>query len=200
MSQRTSGFERQSGDQYMTPEWVAKTLLSVMPIYGEVWEPSCGEGSISNTIKKLDCYVRVVATDICAKYSDDGFSRDFTDPQVLAAFVRADRPITIVTNPPYGHQGKLAERFVRLAIDITQFNHGRVAMLLPVDWDAAKTRHDLFEDFHGHVTKITLTDRIRWTNLPQSKSGPSQNHAWFIWDHSRRGREMRWLGRLNHEA
>ena len=84
MSQRTSGFERQTGDQYMTPEWVAKTLLSVMPMYGEVWEPSCGEGSISNTIKTLDCYVRVVATDICAKYSDDGLSWDFADPHRCA--------------------------------------------------------------------------------------------------------------------
>lgn len=198
MSQRASGFTRQASDQYMTPEWVVESLLSVVPIYGKVWEPACGEGAIARVIaEKCKGMVYVMATDIDSHLSPDEQSWDFLDPKVQASyFLPEEGPYIIITNPPYGKQGRLAEQFVRAAVEITQINRGRVAMLLPVDWDAAKTRADLFEDFPGHVTKITLTERIRWTNLPQSKSGPSQNHCWIIWDHSRRGRDVRWIGRL----
>jgi hypothetical protein len=200
MSQKASGFERKEGDQYMTPPWVAHALFAVMPLYGRMWEPSCGEGAIVRAARE-NPLVTVVGSDINPAFSDDGHSWDFLDPQVQASyFMPSEGPFAIITNPPYGKQGKLAEKFVRAAVEITQVNNGRVAMLLPMEWDAAKGRRDLFEDFHGHLTKITLTERIRWTNLPQSNSGPTQNHAWFVWDHSRRGRDMRWLGRISqHE-
>jgi len=192
MSQKASGFERQVGDQYMTPEWVAETLAEVMPIYGHIWEPACGEGAIVNVLRKSGM-VSCRGTDIDTQFSDN--SIDFLG-STSQAYVPPSGHFSIITNPPYGKGGKLAEKFVRHAIFLSGLRCGRAAMLLPVDWDAAKTRHDLFEDFLGHVTKITLTERIRWTNLPQSKSGPSQNHAWFIWDHARKGRDMRWLGRV----
>ncbi len=195
MSQRSSGFVRQGADEYMTPEWVAESLCAVMPMYGKIWEPACGHGAICKVISATG-FCEVIGTDINPKFGMGGISRDFLDGKVEASALPEEGPFAIVTNPPYGQQGRLAEQFVRVAVEITQLNRGRVAMLLPVDWDAAKTRRDLFEDFPGHVTKLTLTERIRWTNLPQSKSGPSQNHAWFIWDHSRKGRDMRWLGRV----
>lgn len=198
MSQKSSGFNRQPGDQYMTPEWVVDTLLHIVPMYGKVWEPACGEGAIVRRIvNRCEPLVHVIGTDIDPELSLMSGSWDFLDPNVQASYFNPKTgPFSIVTNPPYGKQGKLAEQFVRIAVEITQINRGRVAMLLPLAWDAAKGRHDLFEDFPGHVTKITLTERIRWTNLPQSKSGPSENHAWFIWDHSRRGRDAHWLGRV----
>lgn len=198
MSQKTSGFVRQPGDQYMTPEWVAESLLHIVPMYGRIWEPACGEGAIARTIRvKCHGMVQVSSTDIDSRFSGDGHSWDFLDPAVQASYLLPNLgPFSIVTNPPYGKQGRLAEQFVRIAVEITQINRGRVAMLLPLAWDAAKGRHDLFEDFPGHVTKITLTERIRWTNLPQSKSGPSENHAWFVWDHSRKGRDAHWIGRV----
>lgn len=37
MSQRTSGFERQAGDQYMTPEWAVRSLLAVVDLRGDAW-------------------------------------------------------------------------------------------------------------------------------------------------------------------
>ena len=199
MSQKSSGFERKASDQYMTPEWVVETLLHVVPMYGKVWEPACGEGAITRVIvTRCQPLVHVIATDVDPEFSQMSGSWDFLDPKVQASYFLPEQgPFAIVTNPPYGKQGRLAEQFVRIAVEITQINRGRVAMLLPLAWDAAKGRHDLFEDFPGHVTKITLTERIRWTNLPQSKSGPSENHAWFIWDHSRRGRDMHWLGRVS---
>ena len=79
----------------------------------------------------------------------------------------------ICTNPPF----RLAEKFVRHALKMAD----RVAMLLPMNWDAAKTRRDLFENPRFRA-KYVITKRIRWENLAQKKNGPSTNHAWFVWD------------------
>lgn len=181
----------------MTPEWVTEALLDVVPMYGIIWEPACGEGGIVDPLERMS-HGDVIATDI-----DRKFSRDLPMANFLAVTERAvmagSAYLTIVTNPPYGKLGKLAEAFVRHALDLTKASRGRVCMLLPIAWDAAKSRQDLFEDYPGHITKITLTERIRWTNLPQSKNGPSENHAWFVWDWSRRGRDMRWMGKINEE-
>jgi hypothetical protein len=84
----------------------------------------------------------------------------------------------IATNPSYG---RAAEPIVRHALKLTQPRAGHVAMLLPHAWDTAKGRTDLFQTL-PFKTKITLTQRIRWTNLPQKAAGPSTNHAWFVWD------------------
>lgn len=88
----------------------------------------------------------------------------------------------IATNPPFS----LAEKFVRHALHLTRptrpdHHHGKVAMLLPMAWDTAKGRTDLFRG-RTFKAKYTLTKRIRWENLEQKKNGPSSNHAWFVWD------------------
>lgn len=85
-----------------------------------------------------------------------------------------DDPRDIVTNPPF----KLAEKFCRHALCLTA---RKVALLLPLAWDSAKSRRDLFEQ-RPFKAKYTLFKRIRWENLEQKKNGPSQNHAWFVWD------------------
>lgn len=83
----------------------------------------------------------------------------------------------VVTNPPFS----LAEKFIRQSLKLTQKHGGKVAMLLPLAFDSAKTRRDLFER-NPFKVKYTLTKRIRWENLEQKKNGPSQNHAWYVWD------------------
>jgi hypothetical protein len=95
------------------------------------------------------------------------------------------KAVAIATNPPF----RLAEKFVRKALK----EAGLVAMLLPMQWDAAKTRRDLFEH-PPFKAKYTLTKRIRWENLEQKKNGPSTNHAWYVWDYTYNGKPfMGWL-------
>ena len=89
----------------------------------------------------------------------------------------------IVTNPPF----RLAEQFIRHALEVERHVQGKVAMLLPLAFDSAKTRRDLFEQ-PPFKAKYTLTKRIRWENLEQKKNGPSSNHAWFVWDWQYKGK------------
>lgn len=201
MAQRVSKFERKDGDEYMTPEWVWESMFSILPPYGRIWDPCCGEGAMGRVLRRIGGpFVEVVESDLDPRHSPDGKSWDFLDPKVLASyFTPSEGPFMIASNPPYGKRGRLAEAFVRAALTITGIRGGRVAMLLPVDWDSARGRKDLFEEFPGHLTRIVLTDRIRWTNLPQSENDPSTNHAIFCWDWSRRGVDWRWIGNLSKE-
>lgn len=145
-----SGFERQPGDTYVTPQWVWEALYTVEPWAKEAW----------------DC---------CPVNADFDFLQ-----------VNMSSFPDIATNPPYG---RLAEKIIRHAIDYSD----RVAVLLPVPFDSAKTRRDLFERKPFKV-KYTLTDRIRWANLPQRENGPTSNHAWFVWDRDYDGKPfMGWL-------
>jgi hypothetical protein len=94
----------------------------------------------------------------------------------------------ICTNPPFS----LADQFIRHSLELTRHAGGKVAMLLPVTFDCAKGRRDLWAA--PFKAKYTLTTRIRWLNLDQKKSGPSSNHAWFVFDHAYVGRPtMGWL-------
>ena len=97
---------------------------------------------------------------------------------------------SIATNPPY----EKAEEFVCHALKLTKRTQGKVAMLLPLAFDAAKSRFDLFRDCSAFKSKHTITRRIRWANLEQKTAGPSMNHAWFVWDWGHRGPPtMGWL-------
>jgi hypothetical protein len=108
---------------------------------------------------------KVVAT------NDDFLSRDcLPHPRVDG----------IVTNPPYGPSGRVACKFIEHAIALAPF----VALLLRVDFDSGKTRPPLFRDCRAFAQKVVLLDRIMWF---AGRSGPSDNHAWFIWNARHRG-------------
>jgi hypothetical protein len=86
---------------------------------------------------------------------------------------------SVCTNPPYN----LAVEFCRHALKIAP----KVAFLLSLQFDSARTRRDLFADCPTFKAKYPLIRRIRWDNLVQSKAGPSENHAWYVWDAEHRG-------------
>lgn len=90
------------------------------------------------------------------------------------------RPTTldIVTNPPFGTQGKLALKFIERSLELTAHHHCRIAMLLPIDYDSGSTRRHVFGDCPRFYHKITLLNRVRIFN---GQSGTT-NHAWYLWD------------------
>lgn len=172
MSQRNSGYNRKPGDWYATPDWVTQTLLPHIPDdVTQVWEPATGDGAMARAL------------------ADGGFSVLPTDIDVSRCFFAAEMDFlkaercdvdAIITNPPY----TLATEFIEQALRLSESNAGMVAMLLRVDFDSAKTRTHLFADNPAWAKKLILTKRIRW--FP-GKSGPSENHAWYLWDWQHEG-------------
>ena len=161
MSQRNSAYPRQADEEYNTPPWVGTVIALWLKQQGvrSIWEPAPGSGRFARHLKT---YGFEVGTTSC----------DFrTAP--MAPWVDA-----IVTNPPYGKRGELAEAFIRHAV--FELKPPIAAFLLRVDYDSAKTRRDIFRDCPYFAGKIVLLDRIVWFER-KGAAGPSENHAWFIW-------------------
>jgi hypothetical protein len=162
MSQRFSEYVCKERDDYPTPSWVTETVISHLKALNvtSIWEPAAGEGGMAAALAGASGGVN--------------FLDDKTWSQAVS---RCD---AIVTNPPYGLQGKLAERFIERALDLTRPNQGAVAMLLKVDFDSGLTRRRFFADCPAWMTKLVLLKRIEWFKSVNGNT-PSDNHAWYIW-------------------
>ena len=161
-----SGYERVANDAYWTPEWCTAALLESERFPPWVWEPACGQGHIC----------RVMDTFLISNHGSDlifhGYGQggeDFLRRTSMWTWCRS-----IITNPPY----KLAEAFIRKALDLTEPHQGRVAMLLRNEYDCAAGRRDLFEH-PAFLKKLVLTKRPKWS--AEDKASPRHNFAWFVW-------------------
>jgi hypothetical protein len=169
MSQRFSEYARRDRDDYPTPPWVTETLIPHLKDakVTSIWEPAAGEGGMATTLTQAG--FSVTSTDL-------GGGINFLDHKTQAG----ERCDAIVTNPPYGIQGKLAERFIERALDLTRPRQGVVAMLLKVDFDSGLTRRRFFADCPAWAAKLVLLKRIEWFKSENGMT-PSENHAWYIW-------------------
>jgi hypothetical protein len=169
VSKRDSNRKRKFRDAYNTPEWVTRALLDFIPVRSKtaIWECAAGKGQM---VKAL------VANGYSVVSSDISSGRDF---------LKCDRPPgripvgAVITNPPYSHATEFIEHALKLKVPL-------VAMLLPIDFDSAKTRRHLFADCPYFARKIVLTKRILWFKpkanpVTGKTAGPSENHAWFVW-------------------
>ena len=165
MSQRNSGYARRPTDDYPTPPGPVRALapyLRTRALY--VWDPAAGGGQLVQAL------------------SDEGFRvTGTTDDFLLRTAPPVDHIQALVTNPPFGSRGKLAVEFIRHALTLPV---PLIAMLLPVDFDSAKGRTNLFKDCPAFAGKIVLLGRVKWF---AGKNDPSSNHCWLIWSRSHRG-------------
>jgi hypothetical protein len=164
MSQRISGYPRLVHERYETIEsWPVLALLSQLPDIGWAWDPADdGDGCLIATLHRQG--VKAIGT-----------GHDFlavTEPPVAGV-------TDIVCNPPYGRErrGELAIAFIRHALSLPI---PRIAMLLPVDFDSAVSRQDVFRFCPAFAGKLVLLNRIRW--IAGSTGSPSMNHSWFCWN------------------
>jgi hypothetical protein len=170
-----TGYARIDRDFYPTPTWVTETLADFISIRGKsVWECACGNGRMSEALAAAGAEV----------FSSDIVDRGYRAFNGKFDFISScDSPSlfdAVITNPPFGRQGRLAERFI--AAGIQRIGDGFLALLLPADFDSAKTRAELFGRCPEFVGKLVLTRRIKWFEHP-ARPGmqPKENSAWFLW-------------------
>lgn len=176
MTETASGYERQDLEKYFTPDWVTEALLSAVDLPGPIWDPAAGAGDMVRPLAAVGrAYGSDISPDAAHLIAADFFATD-------GRFGTAPPPTSIVTNPPFGNGGRLAVAFIKRALDLTKPELGKVAMLLRVDFDSAAGRRPLFADHPAFAAKLILTRRIRWSNVQQYAAGPTQNHAWYVWD------------------
>jgi predicted RNA methylase len=168
------GYERAELDFYPTPPEVTEALIPFLKLHHSdaacVWEPGCGTGAMSEVL--CEHFPNVLSTDI-KDYGYDKMRPGITD------FLQQTRHFggSIVTNPPFG---KMAEQFIRKALELTKPDRGVVAMLLRKEYDSASTRRALFRDHPAFAREVGLLWRPRW--IAGSTGAPRHNYSWFIWD------------------
>ena len=181
MAQRFSGYERRDREYYPTPEWVTRALLDHIGTGPrQIWEPACGNGEMALVMRErghsvfmsdIEPGARVKALDALAF---DFLARD-------RAPVWPEHITDIITNPPYGLGGRMALGFIIRSLELTRERGGLVAMLLKDNYDSARGRKAIFRDNPAWSMKLVLMRRIVWFES-DSGHGPSENHAWYIWD------------------
>ncbi len=154
---------------------MTEELLRREGFFNGVWDPAAGAGHITDVVRNMVGGL-VLASDIEPDAESVTFA-DFLSPTAIYV-----GPENIITNPPFGAGGRLAMQFIGRALDLTLKQGGKVAMLLPLTYDAGKTRQHVFGRCPQFAGKYVLTQRIRWANLEQKESGPMENHAWHLWD------------------
>ena len=103
---------------------------------------------------------------------------DFLAPGLPSGLCQYDG---IVTNPPWGQGNRLATAFIETGLSRISSYGGFLALLLPTDFDSARTRLHLFHD-PRFIAQISLTSRPIWFERTDGvKAAPKENCAWFVW-------------------
>jgi hypothetical protein len=171
MGKHETGYERSPRDFYPSPAWVTEALLEHIDVRGKtIWECACGTGQMSEPLKRAGA--NVFSSDIDSAYADEII--DFLSDH---PGVECDGTIT---NPPFGLGARTAVAFIEKGL--ARMGNGFLALLLPIDFDSAKTRVHLFGSCARFRGKIVLTKRAKWFENPDNpKAAPKENSAWYLW-------------------
>ncbi len=164
-------------DFYPTPGWATLALIEQEQFEGTIWEPACGDGSMSEVLATTGC--EVVSTDLY----DRGFGIGGED------FLRSDRVAeNIVTNPPYN----AAEAFVKKGLESTT---RKLALLLRLAFLEGGNRYrTIFRD-NAPSRVWVFSERITFYPKGAERKGSGTTaYAWFVWDKQEPGTsQVRWI-------
>ena len=170
---------KDSNDFFPTPGWAVLSLLNYEKFDGEIFEPACGTGNISEIL--LRNKYKVISNDIVNR----GYGEMHED--YLDVCLKVDN---VVTNPPYNK----ANEFVLHALEFTR---NKVAMLLRLSFLEGAFRYNDIYLKKPPARVYVFSKRV--TFMPEtikgnSGSGPTA-YAWFVWDNTQKNKspEIRWI-------
>lgn len=160
--------ERQREDYYATEPAATEQLCLLETFTDQILEPSCGEGHISEVLKR--CGYDVTSRDLI----DRGYGE-------VADFLSIDNVSwdgDIITNPPY----KYAKEFVEKALQIIPEGN-KVAMFLKLTFLEGKARRKLFRTTPPIRVWVSSSRLKCAMNGDFDSVGASPTaYAWFIWE------------------
>jgi hypothetical protein len=176
MGKHGADFARVERDCYPTPAWCARALAEHVHVEGlRVWECAAGAGQLARALESLGA--RVFASDI-DPHPDLDAQFDFLTPGLPAGLKHFD---AIITNSPWGKGNRLAVAFIEAGLQRIANHGGFLALLLPTDFDSARSRLHLFHDSR-FIARISLTSRPVWFERTDGvRASPKENTTWFCW-------------------
>lgn len=177
--------DRVKDDYYATPVEATKGILDREILDGNIFEPACGEGHISEIIKEYYPNSEVISTDLVDRgYGDGGinflthdFGRKFDN---------------IITNPPFKYAKEFIERGLELA-------NNKVIMFAKIQLVESVSRKELFEKFPPKYIYVfsKRVNPLRNGSPVDEKGKPWSStmcFAWFVWEKGFEGETtFRWI-------
>lgn len=164
-------------DFYPTPRWATFALIDNEPLVGDIWEPACGDGAMSEVL--METGNSVISSDLY----DRGYG------EVGHDFLTTDRQHdNIITNPPF-HS---AEGFVATAADrVTR----KFALLLRLAFLEGRNRNKTIFQVIPPSRVWVFSERITFYAKGSARAGSGTTaYAWYVWDKDHSGpTELAWL-------
>lgn len=163
--------ERQINDFYATEPKAMEILLEVERFSPNIWECACGEGHLSEVLKKYGYNVK--STDLI----DRGYGVGGVD------FLEYKKPFNgdIITNPPY----RYAQKFIEKALELIPVGN-KVAMFLKIQFLEGKARKKLFTTYPPKVIYVSSSRLLCAKNAEFEKmiagGGSAVAYAWYVWE------------------
>lgn len=172
---------REKNDYYATHPRAMEDLLKRELFAPNIWEPACGEGNLSEVLKKQG--YNVYSTDLI----DRGYQDEVLD--FLETNIKFDGDI--ITNPPF----KYTNQFILRALDSVPMG-GKVAMFLKLNYLSGKQRYrDIFSKFPPYRVYV-YSGRIACSknNTPEGFKAGAMDYAWYVWEKGKIGpTDLKWI-------
>jgi len=186
--------ERVKEDYYATPKEATESLLNSLDLSDceSFYEPACGEGHISEVLKKFYPNKDIHSTDLI----DRGYGVGKIDFLKLDSFTR--KFDCVITNPPF----KLSQEFIEKGLKLS---NKYVIMFAKIQLLEGVARRKLFNKFPPKYIYV-FTERVNplRNGSPIDENGKkwasTMCFAWFVWEIGFEGEPIiRWL-KLKKEA
>ena len=182
LSGTSTSRKRVENDFYATPTESTIALLEREKFSGDILEPCCGQGHISEVLK--DYGYEVISNDLVDRGYGE-YNEDFLNSTSLKAN-------NVITNPPF----KYAKEFIEKSLEVT---HGKVAMFCKVQLLEGVSRREMFENTPLKTVYVfTKRQNPLRNGSPVDENGKkwasTMCFAWFVWEHGYEGKPtIEWI-------
>ena len=172
---------RHNEDYYATEPKAVKMLLELEKFKGIIWECACGEGHLSEEIKKFGFNV----------YSSDLIDRGYGNVKDFLSIENFNETdMNIITNPPY----KYANEFIIKAMTILKEGN-KLALFLPIRYLEGKARKRIYKDFPPKTIYVSSGRLIcAFNGNFEAQTNSAVCYAWFVWQKGYKGETvLKWF-------
>ncbi len=176
---------RVKDDYYATPPQSTQALLDVLELKGTILEPACGEGHISEVLKKNYPGSEIVSTDLADRgYGVGGI--DFLEKEYNRTFDN------VITNPPFEYMREFVEKSLEISTD-------KVIMFGKIQFLEGQRRKEFLKNSPLKYVYVFSTRQNPMRNgSPVDENGKKWSStmcfAWYVWEQGYQGEPtIRWL-------
>lgn len=176
---------RVKDDYYATPPQSTQALLDVLELKGTILEPACGEGHISEVLKKNYPGSEIVSTDLVDRgYGVGGI--DFLEKEYDRVFDN------VITNPPFKYMREFVEKSLEISTD-------KVIMFGKIQFLEGQRRKEFLKNSPlKYVYVFSERQNPMRNGSPVDENGKKWSStmcfAWYVWEQGYQGEPIiRWL-------